>query len=267
MYKQIERPNKESVINAFFSQVNAPVKVYLCLPSLECKDVVIGMQRGIIDKRTKIVAVERDYAIAHNMGVKLKSLGLKYEVHNCELERAEITDKIDLAYIDICGQITADILFWLTNLNFTENAKVGFTFSQPARSHGTFYKRLLKGRVLAEPYLTGGAGCAPNQIKIASAITFMLPGIRFNICKSYQDSRVPMLFLGGYYGKASYVKFKQPKAPEIPKIERRIVELAQGVNRPQQVGGFKIMWNRLTPGEKMGLRKKFKKEFALIGNL
>lgn len=73
-----------------------------------------------------------------------------------------------------------------------------------------------------------------------------------------------MLFLGGYYGKASPVKFKQPKAPEIPKIERRIVELAQGVSYPQRVGGFKIMWNRLTVVEKIKLRKKFKKELKLI---
>lgn len=117
---------------------------------------------------------------------------------------------------------------------------------------------------LADAYLTGSCSMNQKACAIADAISFMLPSIRFNICKTYKDSRVPMMFFGGYFGKASPVKFKQAKPPEIPKIERRIMELSRGVNRPQQVGGFKIMWNRLTPGEKIGLRKRFKKELAAI---
>jgi hypothetical protein len=278
-YRPISRPNKEILRRKFFSQVESPAKTYLCLPSLTIKCILEALSVGAIDRSTKIIAFERDKKLAVSVRELLKHMRFNAVVYDQEIERGFIEDEIDLAYLDFCGQINADILLWLTSVNFSENAKVGFTFTRVPRSlPNTFYRRLLNNQIQLPGQTQFVSGTKPDTIalKICEAISYFVP-LRWNLTESYKDTQTSMLFLGGYLGKAPKIRVRLAKGTlNVEKLEmiaptptekviNKIRQLAkEGVSHPQQIGGLRIMYNRLTPAQKAWVRRKAAKEMTQL---
>lgn len=268
MYKQTNRPNKEKYVRAFFSQFSSPIKTYLCFPSLKCRDIVIGMEMGALNKDTKIIAIERDPQVATSIKRFLRSRGFKFEVFNCEAERAFIYDTIDGAYIDVCGQITAGLVCWVHLLNFTDNAKVAFTFCKPPRSIKTYYQHILKQDLPAPRFI--GNHCDQEFSKICSILEWALPKIRWNIAKEYKDTRVPMTFIGGYYGKSGYLKMvkntvkKNVTSSPYQRFVQHLSTLKAPLS-PQQRAGITIRLHQLSVGERASAIRRQKDLLKEVG--
>lgn len=261
MFKQVDRPNKEKLVRRFFRQC-PPIKTYLCLPSLNCRDVLIGMEEGKINSNTKIIAVEKDCVIAKMIELKLKGRNLNFTIYNCELHRAYFDDVIDAAYLDVCGQITPDIVCWLTFLKLSDNARIAFTFNSIPRSHETFYQKILKYRNVSPIKFFGGVQPTDKKILASSSVlNWALPKLRWHQGTIYKDTSTPMMFLAGYFGSLLKERGKIVMSKRInsssEKICQRIEELSKIKPRPQQLGGFRMMWNRLTPGKKAAITRKY----------
>lgn len=285
MFKQVMRPKKMSLRRKFFSQVRKPAKTYLCLPSTSFACITDAISCGAIDQSTRIVAVEKEKSLTAEIEDKLKVLfGKNYIFHKMELSRTIIKEEIDLAYIDLCGQINPDVLTWLTSVEFSSEALVAFTFSKTPRScNNTFYQRLLNDKfsLYGETQFTNGAQPTKHTQCIAEAISFFIP-FRWNITEEYNDTKSKMIFLGAYLGKSpgfrvrteyfNFEKFEPLEESEekmlvnaTQKVVQRIQELAQkGVERPQQIGGLRIMYNKLSPAQKAWVRRKAAKEMEKI---
>ena len=220
---------------------------------------------GALNKDTKIIAIERDPQIAASIKRFLRSRGFKFELFNCEAERAFISDTIDGAYIDVCGQITAGLVCWVHLLNFTDNAKVAFTFCKPPRSVKTYYQHILKQDLPAPRFV--GKHCQNEFSKLCSILEWALPKIRWNIAKEYRDTAVPMTFISGYFGTGSPIKFVKPK--EVSKTYyEKFVEHLQNLNgklTPQQRAGITIRLNQLTAGERAAALRYQKDLFKKVG--
>jgi hypothetical protein len=269
------RPAKERMRNMFFGQIKRSSKNYLCLPGEYCEDVIHGMELGVINEKTKIWAIEQNPDLVPGIKARLRSLKLRHHVWNAPIEKTYYKTKFDLAYIDLCGQISEKLLMWLVKVHFTPISKIGFTFSYPARSRKiTFYNELIRGEydeaICPEKLTCRVRDDNPRLERLVAMIRFMRPQLRFNIAKTYYDS-TPMVFLGGYFGKAPvYVPLgtkgsSKPKVPAIERVREKVNELAKNIEYGQQLGGLKISWNHLPTKDRRILKREMPKKLAKLG--
>jgi hypothetical protein len=86
----------------------------LWMPSDECICVKEAIEKGVLDRTSEIIAVERDRAIYSRMLATLGSLGFLRppRTFNCELSTVRLPFDLDLVNIDLCGSLTADVVVW-----------------------------------------------------------------------------------------------------------------------------------------------------------
>lgn len=121
-----------------------PAKVYFCLPARECLCVQTALASGIITTDTVILFVERDKEDYNAIKDKLDSLGFKRYYGYCgkfEDCHFDYQGKIDLAFIDLCGEYKAEIGEWLYveghyGHSFAKGAIVSVTTQANSRSEG-----------------------------------------------------------------------------------------------------------------------------------
>lgn len=130
-----------------FAVLNAkPAKVYLTLPSDSIADIILAVELGTIDSKTFVIAVEKDAKKAKTIKEKLKAFNFKHHVHHGELHTLPLEDilkqyklkSVDLAFFDLCGQMTCQVARWIMRLNpstFSSKAKVAWTFSTIIRKN------------------------------------------------------------------------------------------------------------------------------------
>lgn len=135
-----------------------PAKVYFCLPARECLCVQTALAKGIIDKNTIILFIEKEHDDFDVIQNKLKSLGFTRfagiygEIKNCidpwylktcynraigkKYDTPTPKRFIDLAFIDICGEYTSSTRSWIQRNHqfFTRGATISLTTQTNPRS-------------------------------------------------------------------------------------------------------------------------------------
>ena len=114
-------------------------KNYLCLPSTNYGDVIHGVNTGALDpKTTKLWIIESSTKRFKKVQAKARELGFKFRAFNCEAHQVNLRkhlkgEKIDHAFLDFCGEVTAPLLYWLHSLGqdgvFAEDCSLSFTYS------------------------------------------------------------------------------------------------------------------------------------------
>jgi len=129
-----KRTIKKSITKGLFEYIketnpNKVFKCFLCLPSTKATDVKEALRQGVIDKNTKIIAIENNYQYLPKLKIALTKLGFKYwsRVVICD-DLCNITsqhllsacnqlgvDSIDLCYIDTCSCLIQNLQHWIKN--------------------------------------------------------------------------------------------------------------------------------------------------------
>jgi len=220
MYNEtVSRPNKERIITRFFLDCGKPAETYLCLPSSTMLDIKVGRDLGVITDSTKIIAVERDKVIAQKIKNKLGDV-LVGDITDFTFDKP-----IDVAYIDLCGQLTADVVCWLNLHQHMFNKNFAITLSKVPRSRNTYYQKLIK--------LHGSKA-------IRECLRWCFKPLSY---KEYMDARTPMVFGYRTVRKAS-------------KVDLALYKFKQRNKSVQCAAGFTNFFNHLTPGEKAAFKRK-----------
>lgn len=126
-----------------------PFNHILTLTSPTCGDIVDGINRGLIDKKTRLTIFEKEPSFVKDIHKKLTSLGLKnFDIINLAIEDGvEIICQLhkirpfDLVYLDFCGNMTKKIKRFLGNYRLYDlfsNVTTAFTFSLNIRQNDLF---------------------------------------------------------------------------------------------------------------------------------
>lgn len=112
--KAIWYDDTKSKVRAEICSSNKSYNCVLLLPSSTALDVDEMLSNGALTKSTSIIAIERDLETADILERKLKRLEIPHVIHRKFLHEVDLSGcRIDFAYIDTCGQLTAPILKWL----------------------------------------------------------------------------------------------------------------------------------------------------------
>lgn len=133
------RPRKDVARRMMINTPRAttsPAKVAIFLPADSCIDVKLALETGVINKRTFLIIVEK----AHSAATKIRAYMSKtfpkngYAICELELEKLDLENvlegrKVDYAFLDMCGQITHKVAYWLHKNQdcFTDDAIIGIT--------------------------------------------------------------------------------------------------------------------------------------------
>ncbi len=198
----------------------ALAKVALFLPSHKPLDLQAALAAGRINRHTKIIAIEHDRQRARVIHSYLQKNFDNFYLHTDDAYTLDLNTivkkfgKIDFAYFDFCGPLSDNLVCWLalqvTAYNvFSLGAKMGFTFSvgrtssgstrrtmvQTARENPEFYNWLQSTRMGGTPYLSNlKSGYSKPLVTLLRNI--LGSGMVLNHTKEYQDTQMPMLFVG-----------------------------------------------------------------------
>ena len=130
-----KRPIKKQVTTNFFTFIKKvhprkTFKVFFCLPSTQANDVKEALELGIINKKTKIIAVERTKAYLPELKNALDNLGFGetsrviINKELCNITTWHLTEAcktlgvkgIDLFYIDTCNCLVACLQSWIEDV-------------------------------------------------------------------------------------------------------------------------------------------------------
>jgi hypothetical protein len=110
-------------------------KVAIMLPSYSAKCLIKGLKNGKFNRKTFIIAVEKNYRYAKKLENFLKKNFNNYYLHRSPIEILKLDEvldgkKVDYAFFDFCGNLTNRIAYWLHSnaRHFKTNAQVVFTF-------------------------------------------------------------------------------------------------------------------------------------------
>ena len=156
VYKADGRMLKSDIRTMIANACTKTKRTAIMLPAGGAHDVALFLQEGVINRRTKLFAVERDPDVAAEMWVSLFNLGMgpKTTKHVGEIETLKLKDaKIDLAYIDLCGPGTEAQIDWIGEQllpRLTDDADVFVTLKTNNRGAGFFAENDLGIRSMAE---------------------------------------------------------------------------------------------------------------------
>lgn len=140
----LDRPYKDLYRRFAVTNDSRPAKVYLTLPSNTIADINEGLDAKTITDSTFIIAIECDQTKAVEIGRKLSGLKLRHHVYCGQLHRMPLSAimaehglrRVDLAFFDLCGQMTCPVARWIMQLHprtFARGAKVAWTFNTKVR--------------------------------------------------------------------------------------------------------------------------------------
>jgi hypothetical protein len=280
------RPYKSLMRTLATQPIGKAAKVYLTLPSDEIRDILEALKSGTINRKTFVIAVEKDPLKARRIEEQLGRLFQRFYVHVGQLYTlplAEVLEgqQIDLAFFDLCGQLTSNVALWLAELSgreFVNGAVVSFTFNTVYRanlmmdamkfSNGEAprweaIERMLSRcpQVSVKPVFDGGCNATLLQTlyafygAVASAYRF-----NFQRIHEYHDSRNPMVFI--------QVVFQGATSTAGNAISKYVRKVCYGLRpqyeeqrEPKSEPAWKLLGcpARMTAGKKMSVTKQAKK--------
>lgn len=210
----MDRPEKSKcrdwLIDVHFRR-KRPAKVALFFPAMHCRCIRQAYAAGVIDRHTKIIAIERDAERAAAIEVYLAEYFDEWYIHTDKAETCELSavcrgfGKIELAYFDFCGPLSDSIIYWLMmekSWAIASKAKLGFTFSVGRRGHCLVNE--LETNVKLRKWLDHITGFADNGSGLTHSASIptlsILKYLMGSACKvirrrEYCDERTPMLFV------------------------------------------------------------------------
>lgn len=114
-FKWGERINKAESRFEIFNDVHN-VDSALLLPGSDCEDVKHLIHTGKLTKSCHIHAIEREPEYAKDIDNYLKSCGYAYTLHKGELHDYALNSNIDVAFIDLLGNLDGNVTYWLKNV-------------------------------------------------------------------------------------------------------------------------------------------------------
>lgn len=133
-----ERPEKEKA--RVFALGCKCRKNILLLPGINCACLNLGIELGIFSRESNITLVERDRDVCSKIQENIR-IHPTYSLLllNKKLHEVKVSN-IDLAFIDLCGNITKDIYFWLKDElapNLVNGADLSITVQDALRDNFT----------------------------------------------------------------------------------------------------------------------------------
>ena len=134
-----DRPIKKKITEGLFLHIKHTnpdyvFKCFFCLPSTRATDVEEALKRGVIDKDTKIIAIERDPKHLLKLKLRLTRLGFgpnsRVVINKdlCDLTTYELAtackelgvEGVDLFYIDTCNCLVDCVQDWIQDVACNE---------------------------------------------------------------------------------------------------------------------------------------------------
>ncbi len=117
------------------------VKTALFFPSDKCFDLIIALENGLINAKTRLVIVEHNIDNIRTIKKFLAKNGLdNFHIHNDAVEKLDLNlalngKKLDFMFLDICGNLTSKIADWLyaNQDNFAPDMNMPSTFQLAPR--------------------------------------------------------------------------------------------------------------------------------------
>lgn len=103
-----------------------------------CACVMQAYANGVIDRRTEVIAVERDPILAAKIEGKLRAEGFTYRMHVGDLATLPLDGEVDFAFFDFLGCLDRPTAIWLANTfqpAIATGATVSFTFAYSQRAN------------------------------------------------------------------------------------------------------------------------------------
>jgi hypothetical protein len=265
-----------------------PAKHYLCLPSDTLLDIKEGLETGVIDKNTLIIAVEKDMGKIPAIKKQLSKIFPDYYLFPNQFYRLDLSDcgDIDFANIDLCGQLDKKIAKWLLKMDkFTDGAKVCFTFSLGRQINELMYHErelprydhILSVISKCTHCMGGFTGLNDNSIKCLYYLFGILSHnyiFHFERICEYRDRKTPMLYVQLRIDRRAVnhlnaitrhvvdlckdlgVKIFTPFLPKPGRNPKERLEMSVEIQKPHQI--IKCP-TKMTPGQKMVHVKNAKK--------
>jgi len=135
---------KDAVYRLLFSEARIkPIKKYVTLPAIHCRDIEWGINNGFIDpETTEILAFERNINLIAQIEMKINQLQCKRAtVVPVDITSADSAIKdfdkgspIDLMFIDFCGEMTEKVFNFIRKIGSISIAiPSGWTFCLSSR--------------------------------------------------------------------------------------------------------------------------------------
>lgn len=136
-YSWDKRTNKRLMREIAVSRSRrAPYKTALFLPGDKAACVIAAYKAKSIDKSTQLILVDRDMTALIRAHEVVTRLGLRQpimhadELHTLSLSKVLKRKKLDFAFLDFCGRLSANLCCWLYATQDQMNkAKIAATFT------------------------------------------------------------------------------------------------------------------------------------------
>ena len=131
------RPEKALARDIIFDQVGR-CRTALFMPAASCLCIKRALHYRVINRRTEIVAVERDPVIARAMRRTLRKLDLTATVHISMLHSVTLSKPLDFAFVDLNGVLDRRTALWLSqhlSANLAPDAVVAITLAHAWRNN------------------------------------------------------------------------------------------------------------------------------------
>jgi hypothetical protein len=135
------RPIKERTRQTLMQDMT-PKKSVLLMPGNLARDLEVAIQHKVLNRRSRIVCVEKDNAEISSLSRRIQRIvpkGFrKPELHHQDVFKIKLDHPVDFAWIDLCGNLRKKDIPWLQNElvpNLMPDAELAFTFSIRTRGN------------------------------------------------------------------------------------------------------------------------------------
>lgn len=131
------RPEKALARDIIFDEVGQ-CRSALFMPAASCLCIRRALHYRVINRRSHLVAVECDHAIARRMRRTLRKLNLTAAVHESMLHSVMLTEPLDFAFIDLNGALDRRTAVWINrhlSVHLAPDAVVAVTLAHAWRNN------------------------------------------------------------------------------------------------------------------------------------